>query len=251
MHFRTRYAALLALTAGAVTIALGVPGPAAFASDGALAAGTLAAASGSDAARPQGSMLYAEAAYDAWRTGDGASVVDLAAPEVVQLLAAHPAGDGWDGDMGSCEGAAGSVYCVAMAPGTQLVLRVANQAASTGVAHAVTQATFARTPGAAAMWPLTTTEEAWNTQAQVDAGHSPWMLDPEAVVSAYAVAELGFTEPIVEPTATTFFTYRVVDAATGVAGDIGVNQPARQERGGIWTVTQAASLPASAPITPL
>jgi hypothetical protein len=85
---------------------------------------------------------------------------------------------------------------------------------------------------------------------QVDAGHSPWMLDPSAVVSFYATAELGFEAPVVESTAPTFATYRVVDAATGAAADVEVLQPARTDGTGIWAVHRVASLPGELPDVP-
>jgi hypothetical protein len=244
MLIRTRQV-LVALIVGGVTLALSAPWSAAFASDQPIAPA-------SSTVRPQVSSQYAEAAFDAWITADRASLVDLAAPEVAQLLAARSADEElWPAVPGVCDGAAGSVYCTWNSSNVQLTLRVANQAATAGAAHAVTEASITPTPGAVAIWPLTTTDEAWRTQAQVDAGHSPWMLDPEAVVSNYAARELGFTQPVVELVAPTFFSYRVVDAATGVAVDIAVNQPARAEPGGIWAIARVASLPADAPGIPL
>jgi hypothetical protein len=247
MHVRTRNALTVLAVAGG-TIALTAAGSVALASGPPIAATSV---STGDGARPESASLYAQAVFDAWVAGDGPTMVDLAARQVVELLAARSA-DSEDWAVSRvCDGAAGTVACSWTSSDVRLTVRVANQAASNGAAHAVIDASFGPAPGAVALWPLTISEEAWNTQAQVDAGHSPWMLDPEAVVSAYAAAELGFTEPVVESTAPTFFTFRVVDAATGVAVDIGVNQPARPEPGGIWTVARATSLPADPPSTPL
>lgn len=256
MHVRTGKV-LIALAVGGITTALSAPASTVFASDTQIEAraptnASASNASASSAERPEVPSSYAQAAFDAWVAGHGASLVDLAAPEVVQLLAARSAdGEGWARSPRVCEGAAGSTYCTRYSGDVQLTLRVANQTASAGSAHAVTAASFAPRPGAVAIWPMTTTEEASNAQAQVDAGHFPEMLDPEAVVAAYAAAELGFTEPVVESVAPTFFSFRVVDAATGVAADIVVKQPARADRGGIWAIARAAALPADAPVVPL
>ncbi|MEA2825744.1 MAG: hypothetical protein QOG43_183 [Actinomycetota bacterium] len=244
MHIRTRHA-LVALAVGVSTIALSAPGSA-FAS-----APISPAVSGG--ARPEGAGLYADAAFDAWIAVDGATLVDLAAPEVVQLLAARSADEEgtWAGIASVCDGAAGSVYCSRSSFNVTLTLRVANQAASTGAAHAVTEAAFTPPPGGVAMWPVVTTDDAWRTQATVDAGQSQYILDPERVVSEYGIGEFGFTQPVVESVAPTFFRYRVIDGATGIAAAVEVNQPARQERGGIWAVARVVSLPADSPVIPL
>jgi hypothetical protein len=235
MHLRTR-SALVALAVGGVAIALSASAATALASE-----------------RPTAPVTYAEAGFDAWVAVDGATLVDLAAPEVVQLLAARSADEEgtWAGIPAVCDGAAGSTYCSWSSFNVQLTLRVANQAASAGEAHAVTEATFSPRPGAVAMWPTTTTEWAWKDQARVDAGQSQYMLDPQAVMSGYAVHELGFTEPVVEPLAPTYVRFRVIDGATGVAADVTVSQPARLGEGGIWAVTRVVSLPADSPVAPL
>jgi len=187
---------------------------------------------------------HAQAVFDAWLTGDGAALVDLTTPEVVQLLTSRPVGDEvWANDLRLCEGAAGSTYCTWASADVQLTLRVDNEAAGRGAAHAVVEAWFEQTPTAIALWPVTSEEQAWATQAQVDAGHSPWLTDPFAVVSFYASSSLGFVEPVVEAVSPTFFTYRVVDAATGVAVDVTTAQPARTGDGGIWAATRLASRP--------
>jgi hypothetical protein len=54
------------------------------------------------------------------------------------------------------------------------------------------------------------------------------MAEPAAVVSAFASAELGLRAPVITTIARTFSTYRVVDAATGVALDGEAVQPARR-----------------------
>jgi hypothetical protein len=249
MHIRTRRA-LVALGAGGLIMAFSTTGSTALADQGIETSAPISAAT-SDAARPEVPSSYAQAVFDSWVAGDGASLVDLAAPEVVQLLAARSAeGDMWARSPRVCQAATGSTYCTRYSGDVQLTLRVANQAASVGAAHAATSAAFTGRPGAVAIWPMTTTEEAWKTQAKVDAGRSQWMLDPKAVVSAYASAELGFTEPVVESTAPTYFSLRVVDATTGVAADIEVNQPARAALGGIWAIARVNSLPAEGAVIP-
>jgi hypothetical protein len=196
---------------------------------------------------------YARAAFDAWRHGEGAALVDLSDPEVAQLLLARDVreDESWAADPTRCEGAAGSTYCTWTSTEAQLTLRVGNEAAAAGAPHAVSEAAFATAEGRVAVWPLTTGEEAGNTQDQVDDGHSPWMLEPEAVVASYAGAELGFAEPVVEEVALTFFHYRVADATTGIAVDVQLVQPARPGPGGIWAVARVASLPAADVPTPI
>jgi hypothetical protein len=87
-------------------------------------------------------------------------------------------------------------------------------------------------PGGVAVWPLTTSEEAANTQQSVDEGHSPWQLDPDAVVISYAENVLGFADPEVEHTP---LNVRVVDPS-GIAVSMHLVQPARQGSGGIWAI---------------
>lgn len=243
--------ALVALGVGGFTIAFSTPTSTVFALDPPIEARAPISASAHNAVRPEVPSNYVQAVFDAWVTSDGPSLVDLAAPEVVQLLAARSAdGEGWARNPRVCGGDAASTYCTRYSGNVELTLRIANQSASAGAAHAVISASFTPRPAAVALWPMTTTEEARSTQARVHAGQTPWMLDAEAVVSTYAAAELGFTEPVVEVMAPTFFSFRVVDAITGVAADIVVNQPARAKRGGIWAIARVVSLPADVSAVP-
>lgn len=192
-----------------------------------------------DVAHPRATPAgYARDAFNAWRTRDAATLVRLAQPSAAQLLLARPASERWSGP--SCEGAAGSTYCRWTANGVDLVLRVANQDAAAGRPRAVTEAFFQPAAGRVAVWPLTTSQEAANTQRSVDQGHSPWMLEPEAVVDSFARAVLHWDQPILERQGET--TFLLTDAATGVTVQVEVGQPARGGRGGIWAVTRLGSL---------
>jgi hypothetical protein len=82
---------------------------------------------------------YATAAFQAWQQGDDATLELLTSPAALAVLTAQaPGTDEWTGPV--CDGAAGSSYCTWSGSGEQLVLRVANQAASTGEPHAVHEA---------------------------------------------------------------------------------------------------------------
>lgn len=190
------------------------------------------------AARPPAG--YARDAFNAWRTRDAATLVRLVRPPAAQLLLARPSAERWSGP--SCEGAAGSTSCRWTADGVDLVLRVANQDAAADRPRAVTEAFFQPAARRVAIWPLTTAQEAANTQRSVDQGHSPWMLEPEAVVDSFARAVLHWDQPVLERQRGT--TWRLTDAATGVTIQVEVDQPARRGRGGIWAVTRQGSLPA-------
>jgi hypothetical protein len=185
-------------------------------------------------------VSYAAAGFESWHQGDAAGVRELSAGAVTDVLTARAPGDpvGWHDPV--CDGAAGSTYCRWDRADAALVLRVANAPASEGAAHAVTSAQFAVPAGGVAVWPLTTAEEAANTQASVDAGHSPWMLDPVAVAASYAQAELGWIDAEVETVRPG--TYPVIDPAAGARAEIAIAQPARQGDGGIWAVAQAGSV---------
>lgn len=196
-------------------------------------------ASAVEARAPQSPVDYAVDTFIAWGTGDLDTLSELAAPPVAGFLAARAPEDAeWESP--ECEGAAGSTYCTWSIATTQLVLRVASDAASQGLPHATTSAFFTPAPGRVAIWPLTTDEEARNTQAQVDQGHSPWMLEPTAVASFYAQAVLGWDDATVEPARPD--VYWVTDPASGTMAELTLAQPARQGDGGIWAVTRAGSI---------
>jgi hypothetical protein len=188
---------------------------------------------------PDNPVDYAVATFIAWGNGDLDTLSELAPPPVADFLAARPVDDAeWESP--ECEGAAGSTYCTWSIPWTQLTLRVANEAASQGQPHAVTEAFFWVAPDRVAIWPLTTAEEAQNTQEQVDQGHSPWMLEPTAVASFYASAVLGWQDATVEPVRPG--AYWVTDPASGTMAELDLTQPAREGEGGIWAVTRAGSV---------
>lgn len=245
MRTPTRRARRLVLAAGGAGLAVaigagpfGAPNPvgaAAPATDGPAAAASRPAV-GRLPATPQD---YATAAFRAWLRGNEARLTRLATPAVAEfLLARAPEGTaGWSGP--ACEGAAGSTYCVWDRAETRLVVRVANEAVGTGQPHAVVEAFFDPAGTNVAIWPLTTAEEAANTQDQVDQGHSPWMLDPAAVASFYASAVLGWQDATVSEAQPS--TYVVTDPASGARALLVLAQPARQGEGGIWAVTRAGS----------
>lgn len=95
---------------------------------------------------PTDPNAYAVAAFEAWQQGDRATLELLTSPGALAVLEAHPPGTAeWSGPV--YEGAAGSTYCTWTGPEEQLILRIANEAASTGQAHAVRSASFEAVPG--------------------------------------------------------------------------------------------------------
>jgi hypothetical protein len=231
--------ALAALTVGTVTLVQATAGAGEPAQPS--AATTSEPSGGSSAGSP---AEYAQVAFDAWQGGDAVTLIRQAnLPAAQLLLARQPGEETWAGP--ACEGGAGSTYCAWEAEASQdvlpsqLVLRVGNEDAVADEPHALGEAFFARLVDHVAIWPLTTAEEAEHTQASVDEGHSPWMVDPATVVESFAAAELGWEEPVVEPLAVA--TYRVTDSATGVAATVDVAQPAREGSGGIWAVIRLGS----------
>jgi hypothetical protein len=200
------------------------------------------AAAASPAGRPATPAEYATAIFAAWRGGDQAVVEDLADPTVAEVLGgrAPEAADGWEGPQ--CEGAAGSTYCSWVRPETQLVLQIANEAASHGEPHAGTGATFAIAPAAVAIWPYTTATEAANSQEQVDAGHSPWQLSPEAVALGYADAVLGWHTATATPAPGSDARFTLANPPNVRATvDVDLAQPVRPGDGGIWAITRAST----------
>jgi hypothetical protein len=193
----------------------------------------------SQAQPPDNPVDYAVATFVAWGNGDLATLEELAAPPVAGFLAARSPDDAeWESP--ECEGAAGSTYCTWSIPWTQLTLRVANEAASQGQPHAVTEAFFSVAPDRVAIWPFTTAEEARNTQDQVDQGHSPWMLEPAAVAGFYASAVLGWQDAAVELVRPD--VYWVTDPVSGAMAELDLAQPVRPGEGGIWAVARAGSV---------
>jgi hypothetical protein len=182
---------------------------------------------------------YAVATLTAWQQGDLTYLAELTGPPVAAFLAARS--DRWvDWGNPQCEGAAGSSYCIWARPEIQFVVRIGNEMAYAGQPHAVLEAYFQPGRDRAAIWPITTQAEANTTQAQVDQGHQPWLVDPAAVASVYAQAELGWenaTVNMVEP-----HQYEVTDPASGAMARLDVIQPAREGESGIWAVTRAGSV---------
>jgi hypothetical protein len=189
--------------------------------------------------RPMDPGDYATAAFDAWRAGDRATLTDLAQDSASALLTDRQAGAGFAWSGPACQGAAGSSFCTWSAAEAQLTLQVGNEAASYGAARAVNGVRFDSPAGGVALWPLTTADEAANTQQQVDQGHSPWMLDPAAVADSYLRAELAYTQPTVTPLSNGDLQAR--DAASGHAVSLHLVQPARAGQGGIWVVARVVS----------
>jgi hypothetical protein len=194
---------------------------------------------------PASPLAYAEATFNAWSSYDAATLINLPEPAPAQLLLARdPRMDTWSGPS-LCEGAAGS-YCTWSSDSSQLVLRVANEAASQGQPHAVTEAAFIPTVSGIAIWPFTTQEAADNPQAMANQGHSPWMVNPATVVQFFTGSTLGWQAPVVEPTVDTA-RWSLTDGATGVVVHVTVSRPARQGFGGIWAVTRLGSFVPTAP----
>jgi hypothetical protein len=225
------------------------PTPATPAADASAGSATPAAAAPASpaAAAPAATRLptspegYASAAFDAWTTGNDRRLEKLATGPVADFLEArthHERGE-WSGP--ACEGAAGSTYCAWTQPNAELVLRVGNEAAAAGRKHAVVEAFFTVPPGAVAVWPFTTAEEAANAQAGVDQGHQPWLLDAASVTVAYAQAELGWQDAGIDEVQPSL--YRVTEPASGAHADLTLAQPVRQGSGGIWAVVRAGSTP--------
>lgn len=91
---------------------------------------------------PTAPDAYAQAAFDAWASGDANMLARLTSDEAFAVLEDRP----WEGDEEwaglTCEGAAGSTYCEWEAGSERLVLRVANEAATVGQPDAVVEASF-------------------------------------------------------------------------------------------------------------
>jgi hypothetical protein len=184
---------------------------------------------------------YAQVTYDAWVRADRIELEKRGTRAVADMLTARPwsTDDAWDEEK-DWDGAAGSTYCTWTGRSAQLTLRVANGKASHGASHAVTEAVLEPVPGeAVALYPLTTQDQADNSQEQVDQGHSPWMLYPDTVATLYAENELGWNDPRVSARGNDVF--RITDRASGASVDTTVGQPARTGDTGIWAVTSLRS----------
>jgi hypothetical protein len=185
---------------------------------------------------------YARATFGAWVQGDQQELEQRAQPEVAEFLLALAPGVIDPLPEPFCEGAAGSTYCTWLLAedDIQLLLRVNNQAASEGQPGAVVEAAFIPSPSGVAIWPVTTQEEADNTQQSVDEGHSPWMLDPPTVITFYASAELGWEEDVVKVEEGDHETpWLLTNTSTGFVISVEVTQPARSGDDGIWAIARA------------
>jgi hypothetical protein len=86
------------------------------------------------------------------------------------------------------------------------------------------------------LWPVTTLQQARDTQDGADAGHQPWLLSPERVAVSYAAAELGLYQPVARRVGPS--TYQVGATGSEWAAVLRLAQPVRQGPGGIWVVTR-------------
>jgi hypothetical protein len=179
--------------------------------------------------------------FDAWLHGDDALLRELATASVADFLGARTPHDpdGWTGP--TCEGAAGSSYCTWSQPGFELVFRMGNEDVALGRSHAVRSAFFWVPAGGVAVWPFTTMDQATAAQTGADQGHQAWLLDPAAVATHYAQAELGWPDAQVQPVPLQDATYDVTDPASGVHAGVTLTQPQRRGPQGIWAVSSAGS----------
>jgi hypothetical protein len=185
---------------------------------------------------------YAQTAFDAWVRADRIELEKRGTPEVADMLEARPWtwDDEWD-EQNDCEGAAGSTYCTWTGTSAHVTLRVASEQAAAGEPHAVIEAVLEPVPGEAiALWPYTTQQEADNSQAQVDQGHSPWQLYPDTVATIYAQNELGWDDAKAESPSSD--SILLTDVPTGAQVEVTMDQPARTGEAGIWAVTSLRSI---------
>lgn len=103
---------------------------------------TTTAASTTMAPLPDNAADYAQAAFEAWLSGQPDRLQQLATADAYQVLADRPPSDGDQWGSAQCDGAAGSTYCQWNGAGDNLVLRVENEAASSGNAQAIIEARF-------------------------------------------------------------------------------------------------------------
>jgi hypothetical protein len=88
----------------------------------------------------------------------------------------------------------------------------------------------------AGIWPVATRAQAIDLQQSADAGHQPWLLDPEQVAAAWARSELHISQPNVSRISATRYAVRVAANSETI---LTLAQPVRAGRGGIWIVTAA------------
>jgi hypothetical protein len=84
------------------------------------------------------------------------------------------------------------------------------------------------------LFPDTSLSDAQQAQADVDAGHQPWRVDPAQVALAYGQS-VGFTDPQVTDLGDNRF--RVTDRPTARLLTVVVVQPVRTGPTGIWEIT--------------
>jgi type IV pilus biogenesis protein CpaD/CtpE len=103
---------------------------------------TMAAASTTAALLPDNAADYAQAAFEAWLSGQSDRMQQLMTEDAYQVLAARAPSEGDRWGSARCEGAAGSTYCQWDGAVDNLVLRVENEAASSGDPQAIIEARF-------------------------------------------------------------------------------------------------------------
>lgn len=235
---RRSHPARTQIVAGAATLAFGlsagITGAALAGAPG--GAGTSTAELTTRAADlPDDAEDYGQATYEAWIAGDTASLEELGGAWIAHFLGSRPAEGEDPGAAPSCETTGRSTWCTwPLTDGTQLALQVDNEFADRGLAEAVIGAEF-RTGDGVGVWPVTSQEEADNSQAGVDEGHQPWMADAGTVVTFYAENVLGWADPTVTGEDTGSFTF--TESTSGISGYAQLGQPAREGDGGIWTIT--------------
>ena len=110
----------------------------------------------------------------------------------------------------------------------------------TGTSSAPAVADVSGTSGpsqVAGIWPVRTRAQAIDLQQSVDAGHQPWLLDPEQVAAAWARSELHVSQPNVSRISATRYAVRVAANSQTI---LTLAQPVRAGRSGIWVVTAAS-----------
>ena len=89
------------------------------------------------------------------------------------------------------------------------------------------------------LWPVRTLTQARAIQERADAGHQPWLLSPELVVTSFAAAQYGLVDPVarqVGPAA-----YEVGARGSEWVATVHLAQPVRRGAGGVWVVTRTAN----------
>jgi hypothetical protein len=89
------------------------------------------------------------------------------------------------------------------------------------------------------LWPVTTLNQAWELQRAADEGHQPWACGAASVVTSYAEAQLGWSQPALRILDST--VYQVSDPASGATALVTVYQPARTGGPcGVWAIAELA-----------